>query len=286
VLEVALGGGEVLLRDDALDVVDDVRARGMVPNLTISGFGLTDDKAARLARTVGQVNVSLDGLGETYGAVRGWEGASVGLRAIRRLREAGARVGVNTVLTRANVAELDRMADTLAELGVVEWQWLRFKPAGRGADAYARLALDPVEASSLWPRLLAIETRTGLVLRMDCALVPFLVAHGPPVEHLERLAVSGCPGGESLWSRTADGRWAPCSFAHGDATPADGDVARTWREADGLRAWRERAAAPPEPCGSCSYRAICRGGCRIVAAHLTGDALAPDPECPRVRRAA
>jgi hypothetical protein len=27
---------------------------------------------------------------------------------------------------------------------------------------------------------------------------------------------------------------------------------------------------------------VCRGGCRAVARFLTGDELAPDPECPRV----
>ena len=42
--------------------------------------------------------------------------------------------------------------------------------------------------------------------------------------------------------------------------------------------------APPSPptCASCTLRGVCRGGCKIVAAHLE-DAFRPDPECPRVR---
>jgi radical SAM protein with 4Fe4S-binding SPASM domain len=282
VFELALGGGEVLLRDDLLDVIARARAVGLVPNLTTSGFGVTPERARRLAGLVGQVNVSLDGLDETYVAVRGWNGTAVALRAIRTLVEAGIRVGVNTVLTRASFAALDALADTLVALGVSEWQWVRFKPSGRGAATYERLALTPEQGLALWPRLLELEARSGLVMRVDCALVPFVAAHGPPPEALDRLAVDGCPGGVGLWARHADGRWSPCSFDAVDGVPSD-DLVATWHEDPTLRAWRARAEAPPEPCAGCAYRAVCRGGCRVVARHVVGDALAPDPECPRVR---
>ena len=46
-----------------------------------------------------------------------------------------------------------------------------------------------------------------------------------------------------------------------------------------FRRWREAAA---EPCRSCEYLALCRGGCRVVSAHVMGDAGVSDPECPRV----
>lgn len=279
VLEVALGGGEGLLRDDLLALAERIRARGMVPNLTTSGFGLTPARAARMAGVFGQVNVSLDGLGAEYAAVRGWDGAELGLAAIDRLVAAGVRVGVNTVLARPNVAGLEAMGAELARRGVAEWQWLRFKPGGRGRETYAELALDAAAALSLWPRALAIEAATGLVLRWDCAMVPFLAAHDVPPEHLRALDVTGCPGGRSLLARGIDGRYAPCSFTSG----ADGTPEEVWDADAKLRAWRGRAASPPEPCASCAWREVCGGGCRVVAEHLAGDALAPDPECPRVR---
>ena len=129
VFEVALGGGEVVREDDLVATADRIRALGMVPNRTTSGFGVTDRVARRMAGRFGQVNVSVDGLGERYAAVRGWDGAAVGLRAIDRLVRAGVRVGVNTVLTRENVDGLEEMGRELAALGVTEWQWLRLKPA-------------------------------------------------------------------------------------------------------------------------------------------------------------
>lgn len=285
VFEVALGGGELLASDPErlFALADRCRALGLVPNLTTSGFGMRPELARRL-RCMGQVNVSLDGVGEGYRTRRGFDGTTVALAAIDQLVAAGVRVGVNSVLGRGGIGALDALGDLLVEHGVAEWQWLRLKPAGRARDGYADRALTEDEALAVWPTLLRIEARTGLVMRVDCALVPFLAAHGPPVASLAALSVTGCSAGRDLWSIGADGAPAPCSFAHGPASEADpGLLAAAWRGDPTLVAWRDRAADPPEPCGSCAYREVCRGGCRVVSGFLTGDPLAPDPECPRVR---
>lgn len=279
VFEVAFGGGEALLRDDVVALCQHARDLGLVPNLTTSGFGVNPALAARLAPLVGQVNVSLDGVGADYVAVRGWDGTDLALRALAVLQDAGIRCGVNTVLSRATWGGLAGLGRTLADLDVREWQWLRLKPTGRGRDVYAAQALTPEQGLGLWPLALAIEAETGLLLRWDCALVPFLAVHGLPAERLTRLGVTGCTGGETLLARHADGTWAPCSFVPGEAAP---DVATAWAEGETLLRWRGRAAAPPAPCADCDHRTVCRGGCRAVAAFVTGDPLAPDPECPRV----
>jgi radical SAM protein with 4Fe4S-binding SPASM domain len=178
---------------------------------------------------------------------------------------------------------LEALGAAVAAAGAQEWQWLRFKPTGRGAAAWATLAPNPDALSTLWPRALALEAATALTLRWDCALAPFLTPHLDAPDRAARLGVHGCPGGERLFARSAAGAWAPCSFAPG-AHAADPVAA--WRDDAQAAAWRARAAAPPEPCTSCAWAKVCRGGCRIVAAHLTGDPLAPDPQCPRVRAAA
>ena len=284
VFEVALGGGEGLLRPGLLPLAARARAMGLVPNLTTSGFGVDPETAPSLVSLFGQVNISIDGLGPIYEAVRGWDGSRRGLAAARALVEAGGRVGVNTVISRPLLetpGALEALGEALGEAGVHEWQWLRMKPGGRADDAWARLSPDPTSLDELWPRALELEARTGLALRFDCALVPFLVHHGLPPERLAALGVHGCPGGERLWARGVDGRWAPCSFVPGDA--ASGSRSEGWDADSTLVAWRARAADPPEPCASCPAQTACRGGCRAVAAFLVGDALAPDPQCPRVR---
>ena len=279
---MALGGGESLHGPLPVEIARYARSVGLVPNLTTSGLGVSEAKAAVLAKVMGQVNISLDGVGETYRSVRGWRGAEVGLTAIRRLLAAGARVGVNTVVVRDNFDDLSSLGRILSEMGVEEWQWLRFKPSGRGVETYERMRLLPEQAHALWPLALRIQEQAGLRIRFDCAMVPFVAAHRPPLQALQVLGVGGCPGGESLWTVSAAGEWLPCSFAQGLVPGGEGPLAQRWREDPGLSAWRARAETPPEPCASCTYKSVCRGGCRVVAAHLTGDPLAADPECPRV----
>lgn len=277
VLQVALGGGEAMLRRDVFDIARAVRDRGMVPNLTTSGFGVTPLRAKEMAELFGQINVSIDGVGETYTLARGWDGTQRAVETIEMLVAAGARVGANTVLTRPlweTPGALETLGEALRDLGVQEWQWLRFKPTGRGRDAYEALAPD---LHNLWPRLLSAEAQEHS-MRIDCALTPFLP--DLPVERMQTMGVVGCPGGHSLWARSATGHWAPCSFVQGDEKASSLEDA--WSADPTLLAWRQQAETPPEPCASCPRQSVCRGGCRAVALHLTGDALAPDPECPRV----
>jgi radical SAM protein with 4Fe4S-binding SPASM domain len=277
VFEVALGGGESPARADR--VAGLARELGMTPNLTTSGFGVSDARATRMRDLYGQVNISVDG-DAGYVATRGWDGRQTGWNAIDRLVAAGVRVGVNTVLSREVLSELEAFGRAIAARGVSEWQWLRYKPAGRATVDYLARRPEPADLDSLWPRLLAIEAETGLVMRIDCSLVPFLVPHLPDPGALARLGVVGCGGGHSLLARTAAGGWAPCSFA---APGEAGDPEVAWATDAVMQSWRGRAERPPEPCGSCPAAAVCRGGCRVVAGFLTGDPLAPDPECPRVR---
>ena len=284
VFEVAFGGGEALLRDDLLALAAEARALGMVPNLTTSGFGVTPERAARMATLFGQVNVSLDGVGRHYTAARGWAGAERGLTALKTLAAGGVRCGVNTVLSKPLLdadGALDALGEQVAAAGAREWQWLRFKPVGRGAAAWASLAPTPEQLDETLPRALELGERLGLTVRIDCALVPFVAPVVDDPDRLRQLGVVGCPGGVGLWARSAAGAWAPCSFSSGQAAPES--LAAHWRHEPSLSRWRDRASAPPEPCASCAVASVCRGGCRVVAGFLTGDELAADPQCPRVR---
>ncbi len=283
VLEVALGGGESLERPLLWNAARVVRDLGMVPNLTTSGLGMTPQRARDAASLFGQVNLSVDGLGESYRGVRGWDGSDAALQSLEWLVEAGASPGINTVLTRHNVAGLESLGEALSARGAREWQWLRWKPAGRASTLYEAHRLTPEQAWSLWPRALEMQADRALPIRFDCALLPFLVVHRPSPDLLNLMGVTGCPGGESLWTRDVSGAFSPCSFSPPSSpTPPPLSLESRWRTDETLREWRDRARSPPPPCSTCPWQSACRGGCRVVAAHVTGDPLSPDPECPRV----
>lgn len=267
VFTVAFGGGEPLSRDDLPELARLARDLGLVPVVTTSGFGLTAERARSLA-PFAQVNVSHDGVGDGYAAVRGFDGASVADRAVALLVDAGVSVGINHVLTRQNADGLAAMCAHAERLGAGELQLLRYKPAGRAASLdYLARRLSPSQVASLGPSLRELAARhPSLSLRVDCALVPLLSPALSDPDALARFGVFGCEAGRHLGALDARGRPQGCSFD----TEATDPLA--------LAAW---ADAPPEPCALCPVRAVCRGGCRVVARHLTSS-LGPDPECPRV----
>ncbi len=283
VFSVAFGGGESALRHDVERVAEHARALGMVPTLSTSGLGVTPARAAAF-RVFAQVNVSWDGGGDLYRAVRGYDGAGAAEQAIGLLSEADVPVGVNTVVTRETVAHLGTIADRAERMGAVELQLLRFKPSGRGRLDYLGRRLEPAQAKALPGVLRALSVERAIAIRIDCAMVPLLVGDGAiGPEELVRFGVMGCEAGRSLMTVDARGGVRPCSFWEGEAASRGEDAGRAWAQDAALGRFRAHAASPPEPCRSCRYRASCRGGCRIVAGHLGGDPWTPDPECPRVR---
>lgn len=281
VFHVALGGGESAALPWLGELADHARARGIVPNLTTSGLeGL--DALVAISDRFGQINVSLDGLGATYAAVRGFDGSSRADAAIRRLRAVKREIGINVVVTRANFDELPAVFAYAREQRLSEVELLRFKPSGRGAAAYRELACSDAQHRAFLPAVLAAARRERVRVKVDCSYTPMLAHHQPDRALLAELAVFGCTGGDFLVGAKADGRLTACSFMGSPPErPRVTDLAAYWAREDAFGAFRTwRTAA--EPCASCSYHELCRGGCKVVSTHVLGDATAPDPECPRV----
>ena len=283
VFHVALGGGESVLREDLLELARHARARGIVPNLTTSGVGVTDAWAREAAAVMGRINVSLDGTREVYTASRGVDLFDTAVGALRTLRRHTRRVGINCVVSRLTYPHLEDLAALCAELGLDELELLRFKPAGRGRAVFDRYDLTDAQRMGFLDAALDLHRHHGLRVRLDCSFLPFLAAHEPDPELLSRFGVLGCEGGNHLAAIKADGRVTACSFWE---EPEAGGDARRFREMwvapgafDVFRGFVDRA---PEPCRSCRYLQICRGGCRAVAAHVDGLPTGPDPGCPKV----
>lgn len=270
VFTVAFGGGEPLLRGDLGELAMSARKRGLLPLLTTSGIGMTPEKARSL-RAFAQVNVSYDGEGDVYTAVRSFAGAPAAERAMRLLHDASVPFGVNVVLTRDSFPALEHTIRRARDMGAREAQLLRYKPAGRAAklDYIAkRLTRDQVASLGDVLRRISCEMHpSGFRLRIDCAMVALLSdALYDRAADLTALGVFGCEAGAALSAVRADGREAPCSFL--DPNPEG----------------HSTIAGKAAPCDVCALRDVCRGGCKAVSRFVDGHD-GPDPECPRVVRA-
>ncbi|MDB4954612.1 MAG: Radical domain protein [Myxococcales bacterium] len=285
VFHVALGGGESAVLPWLGELADHARRRGIIPNLTTSGLeGL--DRLLAVVDRFGQINVSIDGLDATYAAVRGFDGFARADAAVRALRAAKREIGINVVVTRHNFAELDQIFAYASERRLSEVELLRFKPSGRGARAYNDQRCTDEQHRAFLPTVLAAARKHRIRVKVDCSYTPMLAHHKPERTLLAELAVFGCTGGDFLVGAKADGRLTACSFAspppalEGERPRIDA-LAAYWSAPDAFGAFRTWRDAH-EPCASCEYHSLCRGGCKVVSSHVLGDPALPDPECPRV----
>jgi radical SAM protein with 4Fe4S-binding SPASM domain len=277
VYHVALGGGESLSWDVLVKLARKARELELTPNLSTSGRNLTPSVAKRLS-VFERIHLSMDGVGDTYAGVRGHDGFVPGLMSLKILKAYHPRVGVNCVVARTNADELEPLFRLLHELGVRDLELLRFKPAGRGKALFDRLDLTPRQAAGLFPRVMSLGRRYRLRVRMDCSFTPHVCSAGFPPEVLFKMGLAGCVGGSWLVGVDPQGRLGGCSFDTGSQSWSD------IGNREGLRHYLDWTKHAPEPCASCRFLQVCRGGCHVVARQVTGSFEAPDPGCPIVQK--
>jgi radical SAM protein with 4Fe4S-binding SPASM domain len=279
VFHIALGGGEALERPDFFELASYVRDCGIVPNLTTNGLLVTKETAAK-CRIFGQVNVSVDEAESLREAGQGFNALAGSVRAVDLLLEAGVKVGLNWVVTRKNFDQLTKAFGFAGERGLTDVEFLRLKPKGRGKLNYFEKRLTPVQNREFYPTIRDLSRKYGVPAKIDCSFVPMFCWHRPDKTMMEQFSVYGCEAGNVLLGVRSDGRFAGCSFLSGEESIFE--LPQLWGGSEHLsrlRKWTDRA---PEPCRSCDYLDICKGGCRAVAEVVDGDSHGPDPECPFV----
>jgi radical SAM protein with 4Fe4S-binding SPASM domain len=196
-------------------------------------------------------------------------------------------IGINCVVTRANFDGLGDVFAYAKRRKLNEVELLRFKPAGRATRAtYEALRCTDAQHRAFLPAVLKLARKHRVRVRVDCSYTPMIAWHDPGEALLAKLAVYGCTGGDFLIGAKASGVMTACSFAAPpEGKPSVDQVGTYWGSDAAFGAFRTWRDAVAEPCASCSYHALCRGGCRVVSAHARGGdwgTKAPDPECPKV----
>jgi len=276
---VVLSGGDPLVRDDLVHLVDYGTDRGLRMTLTPSGTrSLTDERIAALEGAgLRRMALSFDGASAaTHDAFRGEDGSFEStVRAARAASELGVPLQVNTTVCAATVDELPAIRELVVDLGAVLWSVFFLVPVGRGAT------LDPVtpeRAESVMEWLQTVSEDAPFAVKTTEA------------PHFRRVGAQRGAGGPRGGGITAGDGFAFVSHV-GEVYPSGflpepaGDV----REDDLVELYREaplfeRLRDPDRlrgKCGTCSFRGLC-GGSRSRAYAVTGDPLASDPLCAHV----
>lgn len=258
-LNLLITGGEPFLRPDFPEVYTHAKKRGLLVTVFTNGTRF-DEKLLRLFRELPPwfVEVSLYGASkETYDEVTTVAGSYERcLAGIDALVEMGVRVGLKTVILRANAHETSGM---------------RAMAEARGSGFRVDAAIFPTLGGNLSPIELRIPAAEAVSLEMED---PRRLKGA--IDYYERM--KDLPAGDKLFSCMAglttfhiepNGRLQPCLMTgdHGY------DLRRTsFREGwEALLGFRNIEAPPDWECATCERRSIC-GVCPAQTIRETGSA--------------
>ena len=323
---LAFSGGDPLKRNDLLELVRHAKDRelrvGTIPAATPR---LTRERVFALKDAgLDQIAFSLDAsTADAHDRIRRVPGtfAKV-MEAVGWAHEAGIPLQINTVISAANLDDLDRIITLVSELGVVFWEVFFLVPVGRGVDV---MGLNAQQYEQVFARLYALSRHAAFVVKVTEALHyrRYLVQHEtqargidrvqvvPTTEHGSRVSAHGAVPGMlptmgRHWERghgsigvspqtVNAGKGHLFVSCTGDVYPSGflprtaGNVRQTglaelYRGSPLFRELRDSDLLRGR-CGVCEFRAIC-GGSRARAYAVTGDYLAEDPCCGYVPAAA
>ncbi|MBM4153050.1 MAG: radical SAM protein, partial [Kiritimatiellaceae bacterium] len=281
VFHIALGGGESLERDDIFEIAAYIRTKNMVPNLTTSGLPMTPEMAKR-CNIFGQINVSIDSLIPDPSQPRLAAHLQKSMEALKMLIQHGNKTGINCVINRYNYDQIPAILKFAKENKLADVEFLRLKSSGRATfSIFNNLNCTPEQHRDFWPTLLKYSKKYKQDVKIDCSYVPMMAYHSPDKKLMEKFCVKGCDGGNLLAAADHKGRVKACSFSHEFAGKLE-DIRDEWGKNENFLKYVNWSKSAIEPCKSCNYLSLCKGGCHVVAETVNNDFFSPDPECPKV----
>ncbi|MDF1558101.1 MAG: radical SAM protein [ANME-2 cluster archaeon] len=288
VFNITFGGGEPLLRNDFLDIVDYASRFNFGIKLSTNGVLVDDALLDRLKETnVFSVQVSVDGLEQTHNAFRGSKKSfEKAVSALKSFSNAGYWTIMSTAITKYNVNEIEQLVELAIECGASSFKASPFIPVGKGKENIKDLAITPFEIKNLANKIM--QTKDKYEKRIDLQLdgiFPWLIES---CFENRRNAVAGasqvgCSAGTSNLVITPTGNVIPCPFF---IDLIAGNIRKTslqdiWYNSDIFDIFRNLDNDRLEgKCSNCEYiPQYCQGGCRAAAFALSGNLLAQDPYC-------
>jgi AdoMet-dependent heme synthase len=305
-------GGDPLKRPDIFQLIRHAASNGVHAALTPSATPLlTRDAIFRMKDSgLSRLAVSLDGsLPEIHDSIRGIPGTwTRTLEAIEWANEAKLPIQVHTVVSRLNIADLDRLSVLLTAKQIVMWSFFFLVPVGRGqvADLLTGQEFEDVFAK-MWEltKRVPFAIKTTEAMHYRRYLIQQRMKEGRPTVGIHDdagarpthgwadTAAHPGRGSESQavgWAtkRVNDGRGFVFISHIGKVYPSGflpiegGDLhhdtlAHIYQESPIFVKLRN-ADLLHGKCGACEFRNIC-GGSRARAYAVTGDVLAEEPCC-------
>lgn len=295
VMDVNLGGGEALLREDLPAIIEGIVKNRMRFSLLTNGTLMTDDFAAFLANTgrCNVVQVSLDGSNaQIHDSFRGQGTFDKVIKGINILKKHKLPVTIRVTLHKKNLTDLNNLTRMLVmELGMPGYSINSVYYSGLCSKNFNDIALNTED------RTTAIKTLSELDReykgRIKGTSGPLIQARDwVKILKLKKDGSEGIPGGGYLTacngvflklSIRADGVIIPCNqLAHIELGKINQQSLRSiWEKHTELQRLRDRKKISLQTlkfCKTCEYVNFCTGSCPGVAYNITGKDDHPNPD--------
>jgi radical SAM protein with 4Fe4S-binding SPASM domain len=282
VFQLAIGGGEPFAREDLPDLVQYASAAGLSVHITTGKYYLETRLLESIVGSVAALNIGLPA------HILPDQGTGDGFRELIKklqisaalIRDAGIVPGVNLVLTKSIIPQLELILEQLVNIGINRVVLLRYKPP-ESIEQWTAENPTFQQMKQLHIKINGLLRQIPrLTIRVDCSL-SFIQRH-LPVSLAAKLGIKGCVAADRILAIAPDGSVYPCSqLVHPrcySGNLLDYEPQMLWDQARNLRQYRLFRTKKPfkhSKCGICRVNAAC-GGCRVFAA----DAIGGDPGCP------
>ena len=299
VFNVSLTGGEPLIRDDFMAIVDLLNERGIGINTIFTNGWLIDEKLLDGMEAKGMhpaFQLSFDGIG-CHDYLRGIEGAEERtVRALKLLKERHYDTAVSMCLHRGNISTLREAVKLMASLDVGSMKCGSIMNLGEWMDPEVRsLRLTREEEMSLYetyiPEYFADDAPLAIMLSGAFMYSPGESDWGSCFHRecsaAEERDVPACGVLQSVFYIGADGMVAPCqgmcdcAFARNLPSLRDHPLREILTDSVYVQLSDTTVGDVRdgnEECRRCEYLDRCAGGCRNSALIVGDNYCGPDPE--------
>ncbi len=280
---INLTGGEPLLRNDWPEISRRLSELGVEVVIVTNGLLVDGELIDRMIDCgVNAVAVSLDGDQETHNAVRRLRCKSsissfdAALRAVELAAASSMRAAVITQVHRGNIQTLQWIHDRLAPIALDAWQIQAAIPFGRLLEISHQYLLQPDDLPALIERIVQFVDRGQLPVQV-ADNIGYYSRHEPKLRITDNGRPSfwrGCQAGISVVAVDPIGNVKGCP-----SQPEEFSVENV-RQRSLADIWSDPSNFPYNTqwdegllegdCAVCSFKKICRAGCKSMAFSTTG----------------
>lgn len=263
VTKMYLTGGEPSLHPDFDAIVTYIKSKNIEIALATNGMNIAD-KISIIKKTVSNVSISLDGIGESHDKFRSTKGSFDNLiKSISLLRNNGIRVRISSMIWRENIDQLEQMILLAKKMGVYRIHFSMLVSAGRAADNIDKIALADDDYEIVVERIhKLIEKYSGKDIMVSVIRDKYIDSES-----------ESCHGGERILHINVRGDIFPCSWIakcslanEYQSTWSAGNIEACFKKAKLLQSLVRKRKSILDICG-----------CPAMASHYYNDPLVDDP---------